>query len=94
MSSMSNDFPTNAFVTVGAGGSEFPAAPQVTVSTQINGATVDSLEAAGILGITANNLRQIVHKKQLVPIGKAGRRTIFNRADVDALAARRKGASA
>jgi hypothetical protein len=46
-------------------------------------------EAAAILRVTPNNFRQIVHKKQLQPVGKRGRRTIFNRADVEALAATR-----
>jgi hypothetical protein len=38
---------------------------------------VDSIEAAAILGVTANNLRQIVHKKQLVQA--SSRRAMFNR---------------
>jgi hypothetical protein len=83
-----NEFPTNAFVTVGASSFPEPPAPTITVSD-----TVDSLLAAGMLGVTPNNLRQIVHKKQLVPVGKAGRRTIFRRSDVENLAASRKGQS-
>ena len=51
---------------------------------------VDSIEAAAILGVTANNLRQIVHKKQLVQAGKQGRRAMFNRDDVVALAEKRR----
>lgn len=51
---------------------------------------VDSVEAAALLGVTANNLRQMVHKKQISPVGKRGRRTIFNRADVEDLAERRR----
>lgn len=86
MNEFNNDFPANAFVTVGASSfPEPPAPPTIVVSD-----TVDSLLAAGILGVTPNNLRQIVHKKQLIPVGKAGRRTIFRRADVEALAAARK----
>jgi hypothetical protein len=54
---------------------------------------IDSLDAAAILTVTPNNLRQIVHKKQLVPVGKRGRRTLFNRADVEALAAARRNGS-
>lgn len=81
-----NEFPTNAFVTVGASSFPEPPAPPTIAVTD----TVDSLLAAGILGVTPNNLRQIVHKKQLIPVGKAGRRTIFRRADVEALAAARK----
>jgi hypothetical protein len=50
---------------------------------------VDSVEAAAILGVTANNLRQMVHKRQIIPAGKRGRRTVFMRADVEALRERR-----
>jgi hypothetical protein len=83
-----NEFPTNAFVTVGA--SSFPEPPPAPPTIVVSD-TVDSLLAAGMLGVTPNNLRQIVHKKQLTPVGKAGRRTIFRRSDVEALAASRKG---
>lgn len=87
---MSNDFPTNVFVAP-----HTPQAPTVTVSepSQISN-VIDSLDAAAILTVTPNNLRQIVHKKQLVPVGKRGRRTLFNRADVEALAAARRNGSA
>lgn len=92
---MSTDFPSVAFVA--NANTDFAAAP--TVRDQIadavavqpdNGAQVDSVEAAVILGVTANNLRQMVHKRQISPVGKRGRRTIFNRADVEDLAARRR----
>lgn len=86
MNEFNNDFPANAFVTVGT--SSFPEPPAPSQND-----TVDSLLAAGILGVTPNNLRQIVHKKQLIPAGKAGRRTIFLRSDVEALAAARKDKS-
>jgi hypothetical protein len=88
---MSNDFPTNVFVAP-----HTPQAPTITVSepaAQISN-VIDSLDAAAILTVTPNNLRQIVHKKQLVPVGKRGRRTLFNRADVEALAAARRNGSA
>jgi hypothetical protein len=88
---MSNEFPTNVFVAP-----HTPQAPTVTVSepsaAQISN-VIDSLDAAAILTVTPNNLRQIVHKKQLVPVGKRGRRTLFNRADVEALAAARRNGS-
>lgn len=87
---MSNEFPTNVFVAP-----HTPQAPTVTVSepSPISN-VIDSLDAAAILTVTPNNLRQIVHKKQLVPVGKRGRRTLFNRADVEALAAARRNGSA
>ena len=87
---MSNDFPTNVFVAP-----HTPQPPTVTVSepSPISN-VIDSLDAAAILTVTPNNLRQIVHKKQLVPVGKRGRRTLFNRADVEALAAARRNGSA
>jgi hypothetical protein len=88
---MSNEFPTNVFVAP-----HTPQTPTVTVSepsaVQISN-VIDSLDAAAILTVTPNNLRQIVHKKQLVPVGKRGRRTLFNRADVEALAAARRNGS-
>ncbi len=87
---MSNDFPTNVFVAP-----HTPQPPTVTVSEPPPISNViDSLDAAAILTVTPNNLRQIVHKKQLVPVGKRGRRTLFNRADVEALAAARRNGSA
>lgn len=87
---MSNEFPTNVFVAPHA-----PQAPTVTVSeTPSISNVIDSLDAAAILTVTPNNLRQIVHKKQLIPVGKRGRRTLFNRADVEALAAARRNGSA
>jgi hypothetical protein len=88
---MSNEFPTNVFVAP-----HTPQAPTVTVSepTVAPADVIDSLDAAAILTVTPNNLRQIVHKKQLVPVGKRGRRTLFNRADVEALAATRRNGSA
>lgn len=85
MSEMSNEFPTNAFV---APHSPTPPAP-VEAAAPVTQDTVDSLDAAAILRVTPNNLRQIVHKKQLLPVGKRGRRTLFNRSDVEALAAAR-----
>jgi excisionase family DNA binding protein len=91
---MSTDFPSVAFVANAS--TEFHPEPP-TVREQIAeavavdaGAQVDSVEAAAILGVTANNLRQMVHKGQISPVGKRGRRTIFNRADVEDLAARRR----
>lgn len=89
---MSNEFPTNVFVAP-----HTIQAPTVTVSEQPAAPisnVIDSLDAAAILTVTPNNLRQIVHKKQLIPVGKRGRRTLFNRADVEALAAARRNGSA
>lgn len=77
---ISNEFPTNVFV------APHNPEPPVIAEAVSSSDTVDSVEAASILGITPNNLRQIVHKKQLVAVGKKGRRTVFNRSDVVALA--------
>ena len=83
---MSNEFPTNVFVAP-----HTPQPPTVTMSAPPPANDViDSLDAAAILTVTANNLRQMVHKRQISPVGKRGRRTIFNRADVEDLAARRR----
>lgn len=48
-------------------------------------AVVDSVEACGILGVTANHLRQLVFRRRLVPVGKRGRRLLFAHGDVEAL---------
>lgn len=58
----------------------------VTASESVNlGGLIDSGAAAEILGITTNNLRQMVHKGRLIPASKDGRRNMFARADVIAL---------
>lgn len=46
---------------------------------------VDSQAAASILGITVNNLRQIVHKKQLTVVRREKRRAFFRSAEVHEL---------
>lgn len=50
---------------------------------------IDSEVTAMLLGISKNNLRQLVHRKQLVPIGRQKRRSTFRLADVMALQTRR-----
>ena len=60
--------------------------------TEGNG-LVDSEVAAMLLGISKNNLRQLVHRKQLVPQGRQKRRSLFNLQDVVALQTRRGGTS-
>lgn len=60
--------------------------------TEQEDATVDSEVAIMLLGISANNLRQLVYRKQLVPKGRQKRRSLFLLADVLALQTRR-GAS-
>lgn len=89
-STMSNEFPTNVFVAP-----HTPQPPTVSVSEPsfAPADVIDSLDAAAILAVTANNLRQIVHKKQLTPVGKRARRTLFKRSEVEALAARRNGSA-
>lgn len=95
MVTMSNEFPSVAFVdspnlrdqiTHAVAEAVAPAPVQEPVP---DSGQVDSVEAAAILGVTANNLRQMVHKGQIIPVGKQGRRTIFNRPDVEALRERR-----
>lgn len=44
---------------------------------------IDSVRVAEILNIKANHLRQLVHKKVLVPVGKEKRRSLFNATDVE-----------
>jgi len=92
---MSNEFPSVAFVdspnlrdqiTHAVAEAVAPAPVQEPVP---DAGQVDSVEAAAILGVTANNLRQMVHKGQIIPVGTRGRRTIFNRPDVEALRERR-----
>ena len=43
---------------------------------------IDSEQAAELLGISKNNLRQLVYRKLLVPVGKQKRRSLFNVEDV------------
>lgn len=50
---------------------------------------IDSEVAAMLLGINKNNLRQLVHRKQLVPVGRQSRRSTFRLQDVLALQTRR-----
>ena len=50
---------------------------------------VDSFDAANMLGITVNHLRQLVFKKKLEPVGRKHRRAMFRRADVETLKASR-----
>jgi hypothetical protein len=50
---------------------------------------VDSKNAAEMLGITSNNLRQLVWRKILVPVGKEKRKSLFNITDVERVKALR-----
>lgn len=50
---------------------------------------IDSVGAAEMLGISSNNLRQLVFRKVLVPIAKTKRRSVFRLADVSAVKAQR-----
>jgi DNA-binding transcriptional MerR regulator len=51
---------------------------------------IDSDQAAELLGISKNNLRQLVYRKLLVPVGKQKRRSLFNVEDVEKVKAARK----
>lgn len=50
---------------------------------------IDSEVAAMLLGISKNNLRQLVYRKQLVPHGRQKRRSMFLLQEVLALQTRR-----
>lgn len=50
---------------------------------------IDSVGAAQLLGITPNNLRQLVFRKILVPVSKEKRRSIFLREDIERVKASR-----
>lgn len=58
-------------------------------NTDVSDDIVDSVTAAEYLGITPNNLRQFVHRKLLVPVGKEKRRSLFKMADVQRVKAAR-----
>ena len=51
--------------------------------------TINSTQAAEYLGISGNNLRQLVHRKLLVPTGRLNRRSLFQLADVERVKAAR-----
>lgn len=51
---------------------------------------IDSEQVAELLDITKNNLRQLVYRKLLVPVGKQKRRSLFNVEDVEKVKAARK----
>jgi len=53
------------------------------------GDTLDSTQAAELLGTTTNNLRQLVFRKLLVPVERKNRRSVFHREDVERLAVSR-----
>ena len=50
---------------------------------------IDSKQAQEVLGISSSNLRQLVFRKLLVPVGKEKRRSLFNIADVERIKASR-----
>lgn len=79
-----SEFPTHVFVAP----AHYTPEPTVEVTPSI-AEQLDSVEVANYLGITTNNLRQMVFKKKLVPSGKKGRRLAFNKSDVIAFAERR-----
>jgi hypothetical protein len=51
--------------------------------------TIDSIATAELLGITKNNLRQLVFRKLLVPVSKSKRRSVFLLSDVERVKASR-----
>jgi excisionase family DNA binding protein len=82
-----SNIPVNVFVTTSAAqptvtwNAEQPAPVQEPQPSDM----ITSQQAAILLGVTLNNLRQMVFKKKLVPVGKDGRKNLFSRADVEAL---------
>lgn len=50
---------------------------------------ISSEEVCELLGIKANNLHQIEHRKQLKWAEKKGKRVYYNREEVEALKAKR-----
>ena len=50
---------------------------------------VDSVTAQQMLGISSSNLRQLVFRKLLIPVGREKRRSVFNVADVERIKASR-----
>lgn len=51
--------------------------------------TIDSGEVATLLGIKTNHVRQLVFRKQLVPVGKQKRKNLFLSEQVLALKSHR-----
>jgi predicted site-specific integrase-resolvase len=50
---------------------------------------VTSEQVCEMLGITPNNLYQIVHRKQLTWVGKNGKNAVFDKEQVEALKTKR-----
>ena len=52
---------------------------------------ISAAEAAEILGINKNNLRQIQHRKSIQWVSKSGRNVYYKREDIEAYKAKRDG---
>jgi hypothetical protein len=50
---------------------------------------IDSKVAAMMLGISANNLRQLVYRKELIAKGRIKRKSLFRLDDVQMLSSKR-----
>ena len=54
---------------------------------------ISAPEAAQILGVSMNNLRQMQHRKRLCWVSKVGRKVYYRRDEVEALAQKRQGSN-
>ena len=93
---MNENIPVNVFVAQSSATTytyNASTPEEVTAPNQVSD-TLTSAEAAATLGVTMNNLRQIVFKRRLTPVGKAGRKNLFSRADVAQIAEARKARAA
>ena len=88
MVTISNEFPTNVFVASLSPDlrSEMPQEHVSDIRIPVaRTELVTSAVACELLGVTANNLRQMVFKKLITPAGKQGRMTLFRSSEVVAL---------
>lgn len=69
---------------------EYPNATITTTMPTVTADLVTSEQAAQLLGVTINNLRQLVFKKKLTVVQKQGRKALYSRDEVTMLASSRR----